>query len=84
MEPSRRIPAAAIASKARILGDLIRPVVTKNRFQEWVQATFGSVLPKYMTERVGGPDQRVEQLERELAQLKLQIQTSSRAPEEPW
>ncbi|NER99712.1 MAG: ribonuclease III [Symploca sp. SIO1B1] len=28
----------------------------KNRFQEWVQANCGSVLPKYVTKRIGGPD----------------------------
>jgi thioredoxin-like negative regulator of GroEL len=29
-------------------------------------------------------EQRVEQLERDLTQLKLQIQVTSRASEEPW
>lgn len=32
----------------------------KNRFQEWVQASIGSVLPKYVTERTGGPDHAPE------------------------
>lgn len=35
---------------------------SKNRFQEWVQTTFGSVLPKYITERIGGPDHAPEYL----------------------
>jgi ribonuclease III len=37
-------------------------VDSKNRFQEWVQASFGAVLPKYTTERVGGPDHAPEYL----------------------
>ena len=36
--------------------------VSKNRFQEWVQDRFGAVLPKYTTERVGGPDHAPEYL----------------------
>lgn len=34
----------------------------KNRLQEWVQANFGSVLPKYATKRIGGPDHAPEYL----------------------
>ena len=37
-----------------------------------------------MTSSTPTLEQRVEQLERELTQLKLQIQTTSRAPEKPW
>lgn len=36
----------------------------KNRFQEWVQTTLGSMLPEYVTERVGGPDHAPEYLAR--------------------
>ncbi|NET56186.1 MAG: ribonuclease III [Symploca sp. SIO2E6] len=32
----------------------------KNRLQEWVQANFGSDLPKYVTERIGGLDHAPE------------------------
>jgi ribonuclease III len=39
-------------------------VDAKNRFQEWVQAKIGSVLPKYVTERTGGPDHAPEYLAR--------------------
>lgn len=28
----------------------------KNRFQEWVQTNFAGELPKYQTQRIGGPD----------------------------
>lgn len=31
-------------------------VDSKNQLQEWVQANFGSMLPKYETKRIGGPD----------------------------
>ncbi|MEA5512953.1 ribonuclease III [Nodularia sp. UHCC 0506] len=37
-------------------------VDAKNRLQEWVQARFGSVLPKYKTERIGGEDHAPEYL----------------------
>jgi hypothetical protein len=37
-----------------------------------------------MTSSTPTLEQRVEQLERDLTQLKLQIQVTSRAPEEPW
>lgn len=37
---------------------------SKNRFQEWVQDKIGSVLPKYVTERIGGPDHAPEYLAR--------------------
>lgn len=37
-------------------------VDSKNRLQEWVQAKFGSVLPKYITERIGGQDHAPEYL----------------------
>jgi ribonuclease III len=37
-------------------------VDAKNRFQEWVQVNFCSVLPKYMTERIGGTDHAPEYL----------------------
>ena len=32
----------------------------KNRLQEWVQANFGPVLPKYVTKRIGGSDHAPE------------------------
>jgi ribonuclease-3 len=41
-------------------------VDAKNRFQEWVQANFDSVLPKYITERIGGQDHAPEYLARVL------------------
>ncbi|MBE9128537.1 MULTISPECIES: ribonuclease III [unclassified Coleofasciculus] len=37
-------------------------VDAKNELQEWVQANFGSVLPKYVTERIGGLDHEPEYL----------------------
>ncbi|WP_414549070.1 ribonuclease III [Anabaena sp. CCY 0017] len=37
-------------------------VDSKNRLQELVQANFGSVLPKYDTERIGGEDHAPEYL----------------------
>lgn len=37
-------------------------VDSKNRWQEWVQANCGSVLPKYVTERIGGEDHAPEYL----------------------
>lgn len=37
---------------------------SKNRFQEWVQDKVGSVLPKYVTELIGGPDHAPEYLAR--------------------
>lgn len=46
-------------------------VDSKNRFQEWVQATIGAVLPKYLTERVGGPDHAPEYLARVLVNDKV-------------
>ena len=39
-------------------------VDSKNRFQEWVQDKIGTVLPKYVTERIGGPDHAPEYLAR--------------------
>jgi ribonuclease-3 len=39
-------------------------VDSKNRFQEWVHEKIGSVLPRYVTERVGGPDHAPEYLAR--------------------
>lgn len=46
-------------------------VDSKNRFQEWVQEKIGSVLPKYVTERVGGPDHAPEYLARVLVKGKV-------------
>ncbi|MBD2036988.1 ribonuclease III [Leptolyngbya sp. FACHB-321] len=43
----------------------------KNRFQAWVQATIGSVLPKYVTERTGDPDHAPEYLARVLVNGKV-------------
>jgi len=37
-------------------------VDSKNRLQEWVQSNFGNVLPRYVTERIGGPDHAPEYL----------------------
>jgi ribonuclease III len=37
-------------------------VDSKNQLQEWVQATFGSILPKYETIRIGGSDHLPEYL----------------------
>jgi ribonuclease-3 len=39
-------------------------VDSKNQLQEWVQATFGSMLPQYETIRIGGPDHLPEYLAR--------------------
>ena len=39
-------------------------VDSKNQFQEWVQDKIGSVLPKYVTERIGGSDHAPEYLAR--------------------
>lgn len=39
-------------------------VDSKNRFQEWVQDKVGSVLPKYVTERISGSDHAPEYLAR--------------------
>lgn len=39
-------------------------VDSKNQLQEWVQATFGSILPKYETIRIGGSDHLPEYLAR--------------------
>jgi ribonuclease-3 len=41
-------------------------VDSKNRLQEWVQSNFGSILPRYVTERIGGPDHAPEYLARVL------------------
>lgn len=46
-------------------------VDSKNRFQEWVQATIGSVLPMYETKRIGGPDHAPEYLARVLVNNKV-------------
>ena len=35
-------------------------VDSRNRFQEWVQANFDSMLPHYITERIGGQDHAPE------------------------
>jgi len=43
----------------------------KNRFQEWVQDKIGSVLPKYVTERIGGSDHAPEYLARVLVNGKV-------------
>jgi len=43
----------------------------KNRFQEWAQATIGSVLPQYETDRIGGPDHAPEYLARVLVNGKV-------------
>jgi ribonuclease-3 len=48
------VPQASIATRSN--------VDSKNQFQEWVQAHHGSILPKYVTERIGGPDHAPEYL----------------------
>lgn len=44
---------------------------SKNQLQEWVQANFGSVLPKYVTERIGGLDHAPEYLAKVLVNNQL-------------
>lgn len=46
-------------------------VDSKNRFQEWVQEKIGSVLPKYVTERIGGSDHAPEYLARVFVNSKV-------------
>jgi ribonuclease III len=46
-------------------------VDSKNQLQEWVQATFGTMLPKYETIRIGGPDHLPEYLARVFVGEKL-------------
>ena len=66
-------PLMAELFKAALMLD--RPdhsyVDAKNRFQEWVQANFDSLLPHYVTERVGGADHAPEYLAKVLIQEKV-------------
>ncbi|HIK55737.1 MAG TPA: ribonuclease III [Synechococcales cyanobacterium M55_K2018_004] len=44
---------------------------SKNRLQEWVQSNIGHILPKYTTERIGGPDHAPEYLAKVFVNNKL-------------
>lgn len=46
-------------------------VDAKNLFQEWVQANFDSVLPKYVTTRIGGLDHAPEYLAKVLVHTQV-------------
>lgn len=57
-------------------------VDSRNRFQEWVQANFSSMLPHYTTERIGGQDHAPEYLARVFVGEQLYGQGKARGKKE--
>ncbi|AHJ30301.1 Ribonuclease III [Nodularia spumigena CCY9414] len=62
IEKIRPIIADLFNSVPQAIMEIRSNVDSKNRFQEWVQAKFGTLLPKYITERIGGQDHAPEYL----------------------
>ena len=60
IEELRPIIEALFDSVSPTIVELRSNIDSKNRLQEYVQTTFGSILPKYTTKRIGGPDHAPE------------------------
>ncbi|MCT7992125.1 ribonuclease III [Laspinema olomoucense] len=60
MEVLRPIIEDLFDSVSPTIVELRSNIDSKNRLQEYVQTTFGSILPKYTTKRIGGPDHAPE------------------------
>jgi ribonuclease-3 len=71
IEKLRPIIAELFDSVSETTIEIRSSVDSKNQFQKWVQSEFGSVLPKYTTQRIGGTDHAPEYLAKVFVNDKL-------------